>query len=736
MAIAQVVEHITENAWVDQCVDFIAQNLTHQHPRVRFSAFVAVGQVAFDHVPHVQETHHALLLPAIVVGIKDVYIRVAAEAVNAFTSLADELDCEDLEPFMEDLLTGMFLRLGQGETKAMQESCLSGIAAVAQLMEEDFLPYYSSVVPALKQIIANATSEKDRSLRGKAFECVSLVGSVVGKETFAEDAHEVMKVMAQMVQSGFAADDPQQESVRDASGKIAEALGKDFKPYVSALLPVLFQTLKNRPTEVDPNDMPDDYDSDDEHPDMSLTVVDGKVLGLKTSVIEEMGDCLGLIRVFISSLEEEFCEFLPPTCQNMLPLLDLQLSEALQAKAFRTWEALVECARNGVDRGCISAATLQELVTVFLEKTIGALRDSAASQKPDESALQAKVVGVSGVIRKAGNGILTGDGVKNIASIAGQLLSSIQVSKDQESSTEDAMHRRKGRASSEDDEDEDDEEGAAATPQSLRFALADVAGALMHTSGDAFAEVALPTFMQFVQSLLKEGASDHDRGLAFYITDDVVNYLGLKSVPYWNGFMTLALQGMSDKDATVREYAASTIGNAAQQQIFAQMAPAAASQLVKLLQKNGERHRRRKAVKAEAKQAALAVDAAIRALGDIGEHHTAALGEHAGKVWGMWLSNLPLKYDEEAGQRTSAQLLRLMSQGHPAVTSAEQLPQVVTILAEVYKTKFSSTEIDKNIFAALASIGEAPLKQIGSGLQEKVQRKIEHILHDGAKAAA
>jgi len=744
MAISQVVEHIEETAWVDQCVDFISQSLTHQHPRVRFSAFAAVGQVAFDHSPHVQETHCALLLPAIDTGIKDANVRVATEAVNAFTSLANDLDCDDLEPFMEDLLTNLFARLNQGETRAMQEACLSGIASVAEVMEELFEPYYSSVVPALKRIIATAVDEKDRSLRGKAFECVSLVGSVVGKKTFAEDAHEVMKIMAQMLQAGFAGDDPQRESVRESAGRIAESLEKDFKPYVPALLPVLFKTLENRPTEVDPSEMPDD--SDDEHPDMSLTqyVADGdKVLGLKTSVLEEMADCLDLIRVFIESLEETFCEFLPPTCQNLLPLLDIQLPESLQQKAFKTWEAMVQCARSGVEHGCLPKASLQELVTVFLEKIVGALRDTAQGKKPGEDSpkiddeldtLQAKVIGISGVIRKAGAGVLTKDGVKNIAGIVVQLISSIPCSKDQDGSADDAMQLRKAQADS-DSEDEDEGEGSPATRQSVRLALADVAGALMGTSPDEFAEVALEPYMSFVGSLLTPEASDSDRGLAFYVADGAVDTLGLRTVPYWNGFMNLALQGMSDKSAVVRQYATSTIGNAAQYPIFQQMAKVAASQLHGMLQRQGERHRRRKAVKADAKQAAMAVDAGIRALGEICEHHEASFGEHAAVAWSAWLSNLPLRYDADAGRRAHGQLLRLVAGGHAVLTSPQHLPQVVTVLAEVYKTKFSSTELDRNISAAMASMREESLKQVCSTLQEKHQRKVEHILQ-GAKSAA
>eukprot|EP00974_Lingulodinium_polyedra_P025232 2438700-Lingulodinium_polyedra.AAC.1 len=70
---------------------------------------------------------------------------------------------------------------------------------------------------------------------------------MVGKEAFAQDAAEVMQLMMSMIQAGFTADNPQRESVRYAAGKIAETLGRDFKPYVPALLPAIFDVLRHRP---------------------------------------------------------------------------------------------------------------------------------------------------------------------------------------------------------------------------------------------------------------------------------------------------------------------------------------------------------------------------------------------------------------------------------------------------------------------------------------------------------
>lgn len=736
MAISQVIEHLEEEeAWVDQCIEFVGNHFKHQHPRVRYVAYWAVGQACYDHSPHVQEKHAALLVPAIVEGIADPNIRVAMQACSSFTPLAEELYPESLEDHLQDLLKILFQRLQAGESRTMQEHCLSSIATVAEVCEDEFAPYYTDVMPMLKHVIASATTEEQRSLRGKAFECVSLVGSVVGKEIFLPDARDVLEEMTRLCQKGFAADDPQRECVHEAAGKIAETLGKDFKPYAPGILPSIFAIIGQRPKELAPEEMPDEDDQED----MSLQIVGDKVLGLKTSVLSEMEDALDLLNKFIKALQEEFCDLMPATCQNLLPLLDFQLSEDLREKAFKTWEVMTESARAAVDCGRIDGAVLRELVTGFLTKTVGALAQGApeADKVPSETVcgtLQAQAVGIAGVIEKAGAGVLTKDAVKDVAAVVVRLLSAIKCDSD----TAESTRRRKGAPMPEEDEDGDeksDDEVADATPQSLRFCLADVAQALMKVSKEDVAEVSLPSFMDLVGKLLANTANENDRSLGFYIADDIVECLGVHSVPCWDMFMNQALQGVVDKSAYVRQYATSTIGHGAEHAVFAPMAGAAASQVFNVLQKLGERHRRRRAVKADAKQTGLAVDAAIRTLGQILEHQEQTLGQHAGKAWDMWLSSLPIKYDAETGYKTHEQLLRLVARGHPILTAPENQAKVFGLLIEIYKSKRSNSALDKDIAAAVSQVGEEQLKQLAASMPEPKQKKIENMLKTAKSAA-
>merc|ERR550532_3644893 len=195
-----------------------------------------------------------------------------------------------------------------------------------------------------------------------------------------------MVAMVQCTNAGFEADDPMREYIHEAAGRIADTLERDFKPYVGDLLKDVFKVIGQRPQEVDPDELPDE-DDDEEERDMSLLLVGDKVMGLKTTVLEEMKEALVLIKCLLDALKDDYCEFLPETCKNLAPLLEFPLPEEVCDQAFKTWEALVECARTAVDCGKWDKTMLRELVGHFLKKALEAMAQAPKGEKLDEPAL-------------------------------------------------------------------------------------------------------------------------------------------------------------------------------------------------------------------------------------------------------------------------------------------------------------------------------------------------------------
>lgn len=197
--------------------------------------------------------------------------------------------------------------------------------------------------------------------------------------------------------------------------------------------------------------------------------------------------------------------------------------------------------------------------------------------------------------------------------------------------------------------------------------------------------------------------------------------------------MNQAFTGLSDKSWYVRQYASKTICSAAALPDFAPMAQAAVSVLFNLVEKHGERHRRRKQTERDKMQMAFAIDTYILALGQIIEYHEQLFVADADKIkiWSLWLNNLPLKYDTEAGQKALSQLLSLVSRSHPVLSLPQQQEQVLMIMVNAWNTKWSSKDIDKRI---VASIGEETLEKLKTSCPENKQKKVQEMLKAAKRA--
>eukprot|EP00913_Durusdinium_trenchii_P034525 g32299.t1 len=494
MAVSQVVEYVEEEAWIDQCLDFLGPHYAHAHPRVRFCAFQALGQIAYDH----------------------------------------------------DTMTRLFTRLQKGETRNMQESCLAAIAVVGEAGAELFEPYYDHILPVLKQLIASCSGDHQRTLRGKAFECASLLGEGVGKELtsrsaflahqemFAKDAHEIMQVMVQFFQAGFAPDDETREYIHEAPGRVATLLGKDFKPYMSALLPSLFAVLDQTPKEMSLEEEDDDFthalvDGKSGRPEVTVALTTGvSPVSSHARFLDEMTETITLIGSLVEALEDVFLDFMPDTCRHLMPLLDFALSDEVQEKAYQTWEHVVQCARCAMDHGKCDPSLVSQVTGELLKKTVTMMTTLAQDgEDPDPARLhqlQGQAIATAAVIKKAGPKVLAKQDVADLVKVLGELLMGIQL----ESSTQAELPPRKrgqGKNKGSDSESDSDSTDGGVCGQTVRFGLVDVFASLMQMSPEHFLEVGLPLDMELMKALLQK-PNDADRSLALYMASDVVEHMG------------------------------------------------------------------------------------------------------------------------------------------------------------------------------------------------------------------
>ena len=202
-------------------------------------------------------------MPIIVSGIKDPIARVSCHSalllVDFCAGIEGEEDTDYFIAYTEGLLSelmniiqfatnsysGTVPCLAPNKPKAwlhVIEGVLTAISTVAHISKQEFCKYYPFFMPIFKSIL-NSQSVETRMAKGKAMECVGLVGVAIGKEKFEKDAVEVMNLIMQS-NGQMTSDDPSYSYMVQAIARICESIGSSFTPFLPYVIPPLIESLK------------------------------------------------------------------------------------------------------------------------------------------------------------------------------------------------------------------------------------------------------------------------------------------------------------------------------------------------------------------------------------------------------------------------------------------------------------------------------------------------------------
>ncbi|KAI7729184.1 hypothetical protein M8C21_025858, partial [Ambrosia artemisiifolia] len=249
VALAQIAEGCSKVMIknLEQVVTMVLNSFQDPHPRVRWAAINAIGQLSTDLGPNLQVQYHQRVLPALASAMDDfLNPRVQAHAASAVLNFSENCAPHILTPYLDGIVSKLLVLLQNGK-QMVQEGALTALASVADSSQEYFQKYYDAVMPYLKAILINVNDKANRMLRAKAMECISLVGMAVGKEKFRNDAKQVMEVLMSLQGSQMETDDPTTSYMLQAWARLCKCLGQDFLPYMSVVMPPLLQSAQLKP---------------------------------------------------------------------------------------------------------------------------------------------------------------------------------------------------------------------------------------------------------------------------------------------------------------------------------------------------------------------------------------------------------------------------------------------------------------------------------------------------------
>ncbi|KAL6511136.1 hypothetical protein OROGR_022260 [Orobanche gracilis] len=665
IALAQIAEGCSKVMIknLEQVLNMILSSVQHPHPRVRWAAINAIGQLSTDLGPDLQVQYHQLALPALVAAMDDIQNpRVQAHAASAVLNFSENCTPEILTPYLDGTVHKLLLLL-QNSKQMVQEGALTALASVADSSQEHFQKYYDAVMPYLKAILVNATDKSNRMLRAKAMECISLVGMAVGKEKFKEEAKQVMEVLMSLQGSQMGTDDPTTSYMLQAWARLCKCLGQDFLPYMSVVMPPLLQSAQLKPdvivTSIDSDDEIDE--SDDES--MEMITLGDKRIGIKTSVLEEKATACNMICCYADELKEGFYPWIDQVAPTLVPLLKFYFHEEVRKAAVSAMPELLQSAKLAVEKG-IAQGRNEAYVKQLCDYIVPALVE--ALHKEPETEICVNML----------------DALNECLKICGQLLDESQV----RSIVDEIKHvitaslsRKKEMAERANAEDFDAEEGELLKEENEQEEeVFDQVGELLGTLIKTFKASFLTFFDELSSYLMPMWGKDktaEERRIAICIFDDVAEQCRGAALKYYDAQLPFVLEACNDENPDVRQAAVYGLGVCAEfgGSVFKPLVGEALSRLNAVI-----RH-----PNALQPENVMAYDNAVSALGKISQFHRDSID--SAQVVTAWLSCLPIKGDLVEAKVVHDLLCSMVERSDRDLLGPnnQYLPKIVSVFTEV-----------------------------------------------------
>uniref|UniRef100_A0A670KJ57 Importin 5 n=1 Tax=Podarcis muralis TaxID=64176 RepID=A0A670KJ57_PODMU len=640
MALSAIGEgcHQQMEGILNEIVNLVLLFLQDPHPRVRYAACNAIGQMATDFAPGFQKKFHEKVIAALLQTMEDQgNQRVQAHAAAALINFTE--DC----------------------TKLVLEQVVTSIASVADTAEEKFVPYYDLFMPSLKHIVENAVQKELRLLRGKTIECISLIGLAVGKEKFMQDASDVMQLLLK-TQTDFndlEDDDPQISYMISAWARMCKILGKEFQQYLPVVMGPLMKTASIKP-EVALLDTQDMENMSDDDGWEFVNLGDQQSFGIKTAGLEEKATACQMLVCYAKELKEGFVEYTEQVVKLMVPLLKFYFhDDILLQESAESMPLLLECARV---RGPEYLTQMWHFMCDALIKAIGT--------EPDSDVLSEIMHSFAKCIEVMGDGCLNNEHFEELGGILKGKL-------------EEHFKNQELRQVKRQDEDYDEqvEESLQDEHDSDVYILTKVSD-ILHSIFSSYKSKVLPWFEQLLPQIVNLICPHRpwpDRQWGLCIFDDVIEHCSPSSFKYAEYFLRPMLQSICDNSPEVRQAAAYGIGilhaiYLAHILYFAYVTfcSEAFPLLVRVIQ----------SADAKTKENINATENCISAVGKIMKFKPDCINVE--EVLPHWLSWLPLHEDKEEAVHTFNYLCDLIESNHPIVLGPNNsnLPKIFSIIAD------------------------------------------------------
>ncbi|CAL8124033.1 unnamed protein product [Orchesella dallaii] len=653
-----------------QIVDPILGFLRDPHPRVRYAACNAIGQMATDFAPNYEKKFHSKILPGLISLLEDSSCpRVQAHAGAALVNFCEECPRDILKNYAEALLGNLqtcfnqkLKELVEQSKKLVLEQLVTTVASVANTLEDDFLPYYDRFMPCMLYIMQNANAAELRLLRGKTIECASLIGLAVGGDKFIEDAAGIMDLLLRtQVDNGgieLADDDPQLSYMITAWARICQILGERFSPYLPMVMTPVLRTAAIKP-ELAMLDSDEVRDVDDAKDWEVISLGDSQNIGLHTAKLEDKAMACQMLVCYARVMKNHFRPYVDEVVKLVVPLLKFYFHDGVRSSSAEIVPHLLRCVDdNPQDKVMLWNMLKNDLLI-------------ATDAEPESDVKCDQLFAIASSVELVPPEALDTETIKKITSVVEKVFS-------------EHFERSLERAEQRKDEDYDEvlEQQLWDEMEDDNYVLtkaADVIHSLLKVHGANYLPYMEPSILQLVNKLIAPDRYWQERQWGLCIWDDVMEFTGPACVNYQNQFIPQLLNYVADASPEVRQAASYGCGVMAQfgQEAFSPACKEALPRLVQIVS-NPE---------ARGETNITATENAISAVAKIIKFCPSAVNLE--EVVPIWISWLPIWEDKDEMDSVYGLLCDLVESDNPLALGPQgsNLPRIILVIAETFVRK-------------------------------------------------
>ncbi|MCJ1477096.1 hypothetical protein MMC13_005767 [Lambiella insularis] len=638
---------------LDKVLALVVPALRDPHPRVRWAGCNALGQMSTDFAGTMQNKYHNTVLTNIIPVLDSAEPRVQSHAAAALVNFCEEAEKSILEPYLDGLLSHL-LRLLQSPKRFVQEQALSTIATIADSAETAFGKYYDTLMPLLFNVLREEQSKEFRLLRAKAMECATLIALAVHKERMGQDAIDLVQLLGHIQSNIQDADDPQSQYLLHCWGRMCRVLGQDFVPYLPSVMPPLME-LASAKADIQLLDDEEQIANFEQEEGWELVPLKGKVIGIKTSILEDKHMAIELIFIYAQQLEAAFEPYVVEIMQSVtLPGLAFFFHDPVRVSSAKSVPMLLNSYKKAHGE---RSPKMAELWALTLEKVLEVLTPELAI---DTLAEMYQCFYES--VEVLGKDSLTTMHMQTFIEAAKGTLEEYQVR---------VKKRLEEKQETEDGEEEsEDTLFAIEDDQTL---LSDMNKAF-HTIFKNQASSFLPAWsrlLPFYDAFITNQDSTQ-RQWALCIMDDVLEFCGDQSWTYQDHIRQPLIDGMRDEVPANRQAACYGVGIAAQKggQAWSSFVAESLPTLFAVCQIPNARE----------DDHVFATENACASIAKILQSNSAKV-PNVQEVVAHWVNTLPVVNDEEAAPYAYMFLAQLIDQSNPGVLAAADKVFVAIALA-------------------------------------------------------